>query len=65
MQTNVTPPLAYSLPSAAARIGIGRTKAFELAKSGAIATFTIGARRLVTDEELRRFIASQQRSEAA
>jgi hypothetical protein len=40
------------VPTCAA-YGIGRTKAFELAASGTIETFTIGSKRLVIIESLR------------
>ncbi len=37
-------------------LGIGKTTRCELVKSGELETFTIGARRYVTDESLRKFI---------
>lgn len=58
-------PLAYPIPQAAYRIGIGRTKFFHLLRSGQIASIKIGGKMLVTEKELRRFIASRVESEGS
>lgn len=55
--------LSYKLSDAAAQIGIGRTKLDQLIARGEIHTFTIGRCRLVTHEELQRFLAAKQQGE--
>lgn len=62
----VTPaPLAHPVNNAAARLGIGRVKLYELIGTGAIKSFTVGTRRLVPESELQRFIAEQMQRTAA
>ena len=53
-------PLAWSMPEAAIRLGIGRTKLYALAEAGIIPTVTIGSRRLVRDADLVAYINSLQ-----
>lgn len=52
-------PLAHSIKNASARLGIGRVKLYELINSGKLKTLTIGAKRLVPESELQRFIAER------
>ncbi len=44
--------LLLSIPSGADRLGIGRTKFYELANAGVIPTVQVGTRRLVRDSDL-------------
>jgi excisionase family DNA binding protein len=48
--------LAYSIEEAKALVPIGRTKYFELIASGQLESITVGRRRLITAESLRRFV---------
>jgi excisionase family DNA binding protein len=48
--------LAYSIPTAAARIGISRSGLYELIRAGEIPIIKIGARSLVGDHDLRAFL---------
>ncbi|MBP8299413.1 MAG: helix-turn-helix domain-containing protein [Planctomycetes bacterium] len=59
---SVPSPLAYSLSDAARTIGIGSTKLNELIRSGDLATFTVGRRRLVRAEDLVAFICQRRRA---
>jgi excisionase family DNA binding protein len=52
----VAEPLLVSIPEAAACLGIGRTKMFELVKSGAVPAVAIGRRRLVRVDLLRSYV---------
>jgi excisionase family DNA binding protein len=49
--------LAYSIPDAAARIGISRSNLYEQIRVGEIPTIKIGARTLIGDDDLRAFLA--------
>ena len=51
-------PLTYSLPDAAAAIGIGTTKLGQLIASGALPTITIGRRRLVLADDVALYLSS-------
>jgi hypothetical protein len=42
------PPLLFPIQDAFEMIGVGRTKGYEMVKSGQIETVTIGARRYAT-----------------
>lgn len=53
MNSNAAAPLAHPVNIAAARMGIGRVKLYELIGSGEIHTFTIGSKRLVPEAEFR------------
>ena len=46
-------PMLCSIPDAARMLGIGRSKAWELAQSGKLETLAIGRRRLVRIESVR------------
>lgn len=50
-------PLANQVPQACARLGIGRTALYELLKAGELRYFKVGARTLIPESELQRFIA--------
>ena len=52
--------LAYSIPNAAARIGISRSNFYELIRAGEIPIIKIGARSLVSDHDLRAFLERHQ-----
>ena len=60
---NAHTPLAHQIPEACNRIGIARTSIYALIKSGEIKSIKIGARTLIPETELQRFIA--KRLEAA
>ena len=47
---------SYPLTEGFGRLGIGYVKGYALVKSGEIETFTIGARRYITDNALQQFI---------
>lgn len=49
-------PAALAPRRAAAQLGIGRTKVFELIRKGELRSFQVGRRRLVPVEEIERFI---------
>jgi excisionase family DNA binding protein len=51
-------PLAYNVNDACRALGIGRTKLFELIKSGAVDGRRAGGRLLIPAESLRSFLAS-------
>jgi excisionase family DNA binding protein len=50
-------PVTLTINDACAAIGIGRTLAYELIKSGDLRTIKIGKRRLVTTQSIREFVA--------
>ena len=47
-------PVLCSIADAARLLGIGKTKAYELIDQGALGTVTIGARRLVQMDSIKR-----------
>lgn len=51
------PPLAVAPADGARIIGVGRTKFYELLNSGALRSFKVGNRRLVTMTTLREYVA--------
>lgn len=57
-------PLAYSVPDAAAMLGIGRTKCFDLIQRGELPSVTIGRRRLVLAEQLQAYCAELAAADA-
>lgn len=65
MNTANPAPLAHAVNIAAARLGIGRVKLYELINSGEIKSFRIGAKRLIPESELQRFVAEQMQREVA
>lgn len=58
-------PLAYQIPQACSRIGVGRTAFYELLKAGAIRSFKVGTRTLIPETELQRFVAERMQQQAA
>lgn len=44
--------LLLSIPSAADRLGIGRTTLYKLANDGVVPTVQVGSRRLIRDADL-------------
>lgn len=55
-------PLAHAVPDACQRLGISRSTLYELIASGEIRSFKVGARTLIPEAELRKFIASKMQS---
>lgn len=49
-------PLAYDVPAAGRLIGLGRTKTWELVRSGELASIRVGRRRLVTRQALQELV---------
>ncbi|AOL94498.1 helix-turn-helix domain-containing protein [Porphyrobacter sp. LM 6] len=58
-------PVLCSVAQAALALGIGKTKTYELISEGLLDTVTIGTRRLVTVESIRRLVEKAQMDEAA
>lgn len=58
-------PLAHRIPEACRRLGIGRSKFYELATAGEIKTFRIGSRVLVPESELVRIMGERLGMEPA
>ena len=60
--TPTAPPdaLLLSVPDAAARLGISRSKLYELISDGQLETMHIGRRALVRAESIERFIAARR-----
>ncbi|BBB09484.1 helix-turn-helix domain-containing protein [Sphingopyxis sp. EG6] len=58
-------PVLCSIADAARMLGIGRTKAYELIEEGALATVSIGARRLVKVDSIKRLAGSGTMPDAA
>jgi len=56
-------PLAHQIPEACHRIGIARTSIYALIKSGEIRSIKVGARTLIPESELQRFIAKRLESQ--
>ena len=59
MSTESTAPLAHRIHDACQRLGVGRSKLYELIASGEISTFKVGTRTLIPEAELRRFVSSR------
>jgi excisionase family DNA binding protein len=57
--SNKDVPLAHQIPQACHRIGVARTSLYELIKHGEIRAIKIGARTLIPESELLRFIANR------
>lgn len=58
-------PLLWSPVQAAQRLGVGRSVVYELLARRELASLRIGARRLIPDAEIRRFINARLAVEAA
>lgn len=54
--TNEPQPLAYTIPTASRVSTLGRTKLYELIASGKLQSTTVGKRRLILGDSLRRLI---------
>jgi len=52
-------PLAHTVPDACQRLGVSRTTLYELIGSGSIRSFKVGARTLIPESELRKFVAEK------
>ena len=52
--SGIMDPVLCSIADAARMLGIGRTKAYELIDEGSLATITIGTRRLVKVDSIKR-----------
>lgn len=49
-------PLAHSVNTACARVGMSRGAFYKQLNAGAIKSFTVGRKRLIPESELQRFI---------
>lgn len=58
----MTERLAHSVSDAAAILGIGRSKFYQLINTDEIAYFKIGSRTLVPHDELTAFLARQRQA---
>ncbi|MGB3318808.1 MAG: helix-turn-helix domain-containing protein [Sphingopyxis granuli] len=58
-------PVLCSITDAARMLGIGRTKAYELIDEGSLATITIGTRRLVKVDSIKRLAEGPVTRDAA
>lgn len=52
-------PLAHTVPDACQRLGVSRTTLYELIGGGSIRSFKVGARTLIPESELRKFVAEK------
>lgn len=59
------PPVLCSVSDAARALGIGKTKTYSLISEQLLDTVTIGSRRLVTVESIRRLVEKAQMGGAA
>lgn len=59
------PPILCSVGEAARALGIGKTKTYSLISEQLLDTVSIGSRRLVTVESIRRLVEKAQMDEAA
>jgi excisionase family DNA binding protein len=58
-------PVLCSIADAARMLGIGRTKVYELIDEGSLATITIGTRRLVKVDSIKRLAEGSTTRDAA
>lgn len=56
---------AYTVPEAAAAVGLGRSKLYEMMKAGEVRSFRIGTRRLIAAEELAELVERKRHECAA
>ncbi len=54
---HVTDRLLYPVPEAAVRLGIGRSKIYELISTGSLESVKLGKSRLIPAEAIERFVA--------
>ena len=59
MKSESTAPLAHRIHEACQRLGVGRSKLYELIASGEISSFKVGTRTLIPESELRRFVTER------
>lgn len=52
--------VAYSVDEAASKASVGRTLLYEAMKSGALGSIKVGRKRLITDEQLRSWLARHE-----
>ena len=57
-------PISTNVTDACRRLGIGKTKLYELIKAGEIRTVKIGVKTLIPEAELQKVIASRMESAA-
>lgn len=53
-------PIAVAIPTAAAMIGISRSKFYELLEAGEIDAIKLGRRRLIVVSDLREFVEARR-----
>lgn len=59
--TQDLPPLAHRVDEAAKRLKISRATLYKYISAGDLATFKIGGRTLIAEDELQRYVAKQIR----
>jgi excisionase family DNA binding protein len=57
--TQALEPVVHSIPQAQQRLGIGSTTFFNLLKSGDLKSIKIGARTLIPESEIQRFVQAR------
>ena len=60
MQDNI--PLLHTINPACKRVGLGRTKFYELINAGEIKAIKVGQRTLIPESELQRWLARKMRA---
>lgn len=55
--------VAYPLDAGLKKLGIGRTKAYELIDDGELETYKVGKRRFIAHAALERFVARREAAE--
>lgn len=59
MQDTTTAPLAHPVPAACARLGVSRTTLYALIGAGQLRSFKVGAKTLIPESDLRKFVAER------
>lgn len=57
MTKNASAPLAHRIPEACERIGLGRSRLYDMIRRGEINAIKIGGRTLIPESELQRIVA--------
>lgn len=57
MDNPKNPPLASTVDDASKRLGIGRSKLYQLIREGQLRSFKIGVRTMIAESELQRFVS--------
>ena len=52
-------PLAHPVPAACARLGVSRTTLYALLAAGELRSFKVGAKTLISEADLRKFVAEK------